>query len=132
MTDEEKAGDYEMECIADVYRDEVCDIPYAYSAQKLEKAYLDGLAEGKPKWHDLRMNPNDLPTTEDLHNFSKYVLCALKFNDFVFYQVMCIHYPSKTWIVVDSEQNYSDKNVIAWCELPQFKDFEKIKAIIEE
>lgn len=21
----------------------------------------------KPKWHDLRKNPNDLPTTEDLH-----------------------------------------------------------------
>lgn len=47
MTDEEKAEDYEMDCIADVYRDDVCTIPYAYSAQKLEKAHLDGLAEGR-------------------------------------------------------------------------------------
>ena len=26
-----------------------------------EQAYLDGLAEGKPKWHDLRKYPNYLP-----------------------------------------------------------------------
>ena len=47
MTEEEKAEDYEMDCIADVYRDDVCTIPYAYSAQKLEKAHLDGLVEGR-------------------------------------------------------------------------------------
>lgn len=85
--------------------------------------YLDGLEEGrKEKWHDLRKNPNDLPTIENLHNFSKCVLCALKFDDFVFYQVMSIHYPSKTWIVVDSDKNYSNKNVIAWCELTKFEE----------
>ena len=76
----------------------------------------------KPKWHDLRKDPNDLPTIENLHNFSKYVLCAVKFDDFVFYQVMSIHYPSKTWIVVDSDKNYSNKNVIAWCELTKFEE----------
>ena len=74
------------------------------------------------EWHDLRKDPNDLPTRENLHNFSKCVLCALKFDDFVFYQVMSLHYPSKTWIVVDSDKNYSNKNVIAWCELTKFEE----------
>ena len=109
--------------VADVGRGEVCNLPYAYSAKILERAYLDGLIEGrKEKWHDLRNNPDDLPTTENLHNFSKCVLCALKFDDFVFYQIMSIHYPSKTWIVVDSDKNYSNKNVIAWCELTKFEE----------
>lgn len=114
MTDEEKAEKYANEC---------CGLIKELHWQDVKWAALYGLAEGrKEKWHDLRKNPNDLPTTEDLHNFSKYVLCALKFNDFVFYQVMSIHYPSKTWIVVDSDKNYSDRNVIAWCELPKFEE----------
>lgn len=28
---------------------------------KIKQAYLDGRAEGKPKWHDLRKDPQDLP-----------------------------------------------------------------------
>lgn len=43
---EEQSEDYELDCIADVYRDDVCTIPYAYSAQKLEQAYLDGAKRG--------------------------------------------------------------------------------------
>lgn len=52
MTDEEiekQADDYEMNCPADVYRDEVCRIPYAYSAQKLEQAHKDGAKWGMEK-----------------------------------------------------------------------------------
>ena len=92
-------------------------------SKALKQAYLAGLIEGrKEKWHDLRKDTNDLLTIENLHNFSKYVLCAVKFDDFVFYQVMSIHYPSKTWIVVDSDKNYPNKNVIAWCEIPKFEE----------
>lgn len=119
MTDKEKAHEYAigLNC-EEMKMGELMAL-----RQGGELGYLFGLTEGrKEKWHDLRKDPNDLPTTEDLHNFSKYVLCALKFNDFVFYQVMNIHYPSKTWIVVDSNKNYSDRNVIAWCELSKFKE----------
>ena len=45
MTDEEKTDKYEFDCIADVGRGEVYDLPYAYSAKILERAYLDGLIE---------------------------------------------------------------------------------------
>ena len=111
MTDEEKAEKY-------------VNTHCCYYRQDFIRTYLDGLAEErKGKWHDLRKNPNDLPAIEESsHNFSKDVLCALKFNDYVFYQVMSIHYPSRTWIVVDSDKNYSDRNVIAWCELPKFEE----------
>ena len=29
--------------------------------EKIKQAYLAGLHEGQPKWHDLRKDPNDLP-----------------------------------------------------------------------
>lgn len=125
MTDEEKAKKYceeEKWCIGCSYPLN-CKEVSCFHKEDYKCGYLDGFTEGrKEKWHKLEENPDDLPTTEDLHNFSKYVLCALKFNDFVFYQVMNIHYPSKTWIVVDNNKNYSDKNVIAWCEFPKFKE----------
>ena len=118
MTDEEMAEAYSNENW-EHYEEGQND------SKALKQAYLAGLIEGrKEKWHDLRKDPNDLPTIENLHNFSKYVLCAVKFDDFVFikYQVMSIHYPSKTWIVVDSDKNYSNKNVIAWCEISKFEE----------
>lgn len=30
------------------------------------QAYLAGLKAGRPKWHDLRLDPNDLPTIRRL------------------------------------------------------------------
>lgn len=30
----------------------------------VKEALFYGLAEGKPKWHDLRKNPDDLPPNE--------------------------------------------------------------------
>ena len=50
MTEEEleqKAMDYEIDCIADVYKGDVCELQYAYSATKLEQAYIDGYAQGE-------------------------------------------------------------------------------------
>lgn len=51
MTDKEKAEKYATE-----------NLPDGYTKVNYEKkeAYLAGFAEGKPKWHDLRKNPDDL------------------------------------------------------------------------
>lgn len=68
MTNEEKAEEYEMNCIADVYRDDVCTIPYAYSAQKLEQAYLDGLAEDRKENEELKAQNKDLCESLDIMN----------------------------------------------------------------
>ena len=113
MTDEEKVNNYELACIADVYKDDVCTIPYAYSAQKLEQAYLDGLAEGrKEKWHDLRKNPDDLPKV------NTYVLCV---NRKYRYEVGCIGYVyNNEWYWHNISFNIVEP--IAWCELPKFEE----------
>lgn len=47
---EKQAGDYELDCEADVYGDEVCTLPYAYSAKQLEQAYIAGA-----KWMQEKM-----------------------------------------------------------------------------
>ena len=120
MTDEEKAEEY----IFDNYCRKNCE----YLMQKeclegirtkcseyeiREKAYLAGLHEGQLKWHDLRKDPNDLPKGDIwvLAYYDKGVLwCRAsrrKFKDGTF------------WI---NSLHYTIENVIAWCEIPQFKE----------
>lgn len=56
MTDEEKAKEYLKSKNWNWEQNQVM-------GDEIEKSYLDGLAEEKPEWHDLRKNPNDLPNT---------------------------------------------------------------------
>lgn len=132
MTDEEKVNNYELACIADVYQDDVCTIPYAYSAQKLEQAYLDGLAEGrKEKWHDLRKNPGDLPKCTENEQIIFYV------KDYYesikkYINHYCLGFYKKSFmnddvkLFVERSKGYEcehlPENVLYWCELPEFKE----------
>lgn len=111
MTDEEKADKYEFDCIADVGRGEVCDLPYAYSAKILERAYLDGLIEGrKEKWHDLRKDPNDLPKHSGL-----YCVQSGEVREYV--------KEEKSWFTVhfDPCMNRTEETYL-WCELTKFEE----------
>lgn len=77
----------------------------------MESACLAGIKAGKPKWHDLRKDPNDLP--EECQN----VLCLC--ND-IGYKYCCTgHLIYKTWF-----SNIVSKRlrVIAWCEIPKFEE----------
>lgn len=38
--------------------------PVALVKDFIRKAFIAGLKAGRPKWHDLRKNPNDLPNVE--------------------------------------------------------------------
>ena len=69
------------------------------------KAYLDGLHEGQPKWHDLRKDPNDLPKD------SKEVLIITSDNR------KHIGFYDNGWYCSECSGI-----VIAWCEIPQFKE----------
>lgn len=68
MTDKEKAEEYASEKCKECYMCDYADHdhpeinPYEICPwyTKRKEGYLDGLAEGKPKWHDLRKNPDDL------------------------------------------------------------------------
>lgn len=89
-----------------------------------KKAYLAGYEQGyedcrhyahdyyKPKWHDLRKNPNDLPNqiTLVIMNLFGNVYCKGWFDE-------------DGWIVDDGNMRKIDcKNVIAWCEHPKFEE----------
>lgn len=117
---EKQADDYGMNCTADVYRNDVCTIPYAYSAQKLEQAFIDGAKWGMEhaiEWHDLRKDTNDLPTEYkevlvNLWDENNYCIGSYnkKYDEWEFDE-----------FTLSSDRRFE---VIAWCELPQFKDKE--------
>jgi len=71
----------------------------------IQKAYLAGLNANRPKWHDLRENPNDLPkeseTVQDENGERFYYFRGhfYYFNDSI-----------------------SDHKPIAWCEIPEFEE----------
>ena len=71
------------------------------------EAYLAGLHEGQPKWHDLRKDPNDLPKeyTEVLDDEGRQVVLR-----------------KGHWRFVYGGDWEDDAIVYAWCEIPQFKE----------
>jgi len=70
---------------------------------------LDECIEHLPQWHDLRKNPDDLPNTDDKEH--EYVV-----SDNLGCRMLARYYCGK-W------SNYGlIDNVIAWCELPTFKE----------
>ena len=119
MTDEEKAEEYADKILSDP------DTPFLFSEREVKayiiKVYLDflkcaenaynkGLEEGKPKWHDLRKDPNDLPKHSGLYctqggevrEFDKEEL-----SWFTVHFVPCMNCTEDTY---------------AWCEIPKFKE----------
>ena len=73
----------------------------------IEQAYLAGLYEGQPKWHDLRENPNDLPKVN-----GQYWVC---YED----SVNIGRKGYEMWVFINEKWEHTAK-VIAWYELPTF------------
>lgn len=87
-----------------------------YNEIKFKQAWLDGFAEGKPKWHNLRNNPDDLP--KECENVL-LCLCGVGVRH---YSVGCFIKTNNDlswWSNIVSKELY---NVIAWCELPKFEE----------
>lgn len=72
-----------------------------------------GLAEGKPKWHDLRKDKTDRPTKDcdvalKVYNYRNHEILS----DIGFYKIkedMFYHYKSAC-------------KILAWCETPKFEE----------
>lgn len=75
------------------------------------KAFLAGLKAGKPKWHDLRKDPNDLPENK------RNVWCD--YGDG--YGKGYYNKDDGCWWI---EGHLYCTIIDAWCELPQFTDKE--------
>lgn len=83
----------------------------------VRNAVLYGLAKGKPKWHDIRKCPNDLPDNG--------MRVLVKNKSSREYDVACLcrnKCGSDFWSYERFTSYVSDNYVIAWCELPKFEE----------
>lgn len=71
------------------------------------ESFLAGLKAGKPQWHDLKKNPNDLPKESD-----EYLVW--KINGYGCKSRALIQYNSRRRFWCVDCQN----DVIAWCDIP--------------
>lgn len=75
------------------------------------------LKAGRPQWHDLEKDPNDLPDE------GVYLVVWQNLNNYR--EIMIMNYEEDDeeklhWF--DDEQDCWDNDVIAWCKIPQFKE----------
>lgn len=115
MTDEEMAEDYEekAECV------EINDYGQkVYGSMNIEQAFLDGLKTGRPKWHDLRKDPHDLPKhCRYGTRTSEYVLAKFKSSNT---GVCYFDFDLLGWFANGYLEQL--KNIIAWCEVPKYTE----------
>ena len=73
------------------------------------------------QWHDLRKDPNDLPPQSSLYwDVSERVLASHKIaNNQYTTNILRYSYVDKYW---KSPESILYEGIIAWCELPQFKE----------
>lgn len=127
MTDEEKlAIEIVNNLDTEIYDCEgSCVSIYDY----MESACLAGIKAGKPKWHDLRKSPNDLPKESDRYlcyweGGEQWIMdFEAEVNSFGYW---CNVYDKQSLGFVDSVfetiKERGEDEVIAWCELPKFKE----------
>ena len=107
MKDEEMAEEYLTRTVCQGCRN-ICEGDCAY-AKPVRQAFLAGLKAGRPQWHDLRKDKNDLPKL-DKTDMSDYVITD---KGVAYYNGRV-----KSWYI-QNEYILSD-DVIAWCEIPTF------------
>ena len=104
----------------DYYQEENEKLEKENAVLKTRNAVLENrnveLKAGKPQWHDLRKDPNDLPKRDERFytNISTSISVAVitQTGGFAFYS-----FDDKEWYFQGKKIN-----VIAWCEIPQFKE----------
>lgn len=108
MTDEEKS-EITKEYLNNTFKQTEANQLAIMIGQKCFYEGLEkGLAEGEPKWHDLRKDPNDLPKE------SGEYWCKLKEERryaFEIYYIDSLFYKSR----------WEELDIIAWTELPRFE-----------
>ena len=111
MTDEELFKAWKSEQYKDQSTEEKMEfVEHLHTFPKyFEEAFLAGLKAGRPQWHDLRKDPNDLPKE------GKQYLCLIKswVGGEKVYACLIYNTQYHSW-----QESYGD--VIAWCELPTF------------
>ena len=114
MKDEEMAEEQKLCLKAQSFKEDVKahDIDVINAVENKLDAYkvgrydgfLAGLKAGRPEWHDLRKDPNDLP--EDTYDVLDQAGYKVHYNFF-----------QNVWL---NEKDEIDEHVIDWCEIPTF------------
>ena len=107
MKDEEMAEEYLQEKLEERKNKFVFELPKVYITD-IPQAFLAGLKAGRPQWHDLRKDKNDLPKDKE------YVLVHTGLNNYYVAEKVDNHFMSKGWGFIPMS------TVIAWCEIPTF------------
>ena len=115
MTLEEKAKEY---CRRKNYTPS--NIGY-FPAEYCEQSYIDSAKENGIVWHDLRKDKNDLPKNSPYFSGeSVRVIGAVPLSEDKYISLECRYcFSEKKW---RTQEDYSVVKVIAWCEIPQFKE----------
>ena len=104
--------------------------PYSnclYIEKKLKQSFLAGLKAGRPQWHDLRKDPNDLP--KDITSLYLVRVYSWDFGLSHLYKKYGMYIPtvcewSGEHFKALNDMAYSNarniKSCIAWCEIPTF------------
>lgn len=124
MKDEEMAEEYAKK---EVPLDTTESGEKLYTEYDLKQAFLAGLKAGRPQWHDLRKNPNDLPKdTTSLYLVRVY---SWDFGLSHLYKKYGMYIPtvcewSGEYFKALNDMAYSNarniKSCISWCEIPTF------------
>ena len=112
MTDEEMAEEYAEKHSFRVPYDGsnkfYDDVDYKAS----KESFLAGLKAGRPQWHDLKKDPNDLPKGQ----INRYLFAYVK--NYGGKKPMLVGYNGE-WFYDVNIYNKEVK-VVAWCEIPTF------------
>ena len=84
--------------------------PHFYD-NAIKQAFLAGLKTGRPQWHDLRKDPNDLPK----RNKDFVVEVTIPVMTHPSYVFATYYFDNRKWFSFGEEIK-----VIAWCEIPTF------------
>jgi hypothetical protein len=110
MTDEEKLAEEYVKSVIDVNAFDWKIV------REICLAFLAGLKAGRPKWHDLRENINDIPPLDkDCERLSIEVVDE-------YGRVIIYDYESECWR--DYEGDLLGLQPDFWCEIPTFTDKE--------
>ena len=100
--------DYKLseEVIKPIYHNAIKN-DYSFAKYGVE-CFLAGLKAGRPQWHDLRKNPNDLP--KELHD----VLCFVIHNEHRY--ILQGYLRDGRWVLSSLGTYLKNDDVVAWCE----------------
>ena len=109
-------------CIAHTHEDELiyrngfqqgAEFGYNKAREERKQAFLEGLKAGRPQWHDLRKDKNDLPKVKKGTSCTPVII--LDSNKYFSVAHYCKGTISGAFMI-DGRQ----WETIAWCEIPTF------------